>query len=267
MELVDTELIAVCDREADIHDLFARQQEVGRVALLVRTRHDRSLGKDTPKLFDTAMPACGHLKVAVPRPSARRAVRGQKASAKRGARVAKTEARWRTVDLPTPGKVTTTPPFRLTLIHVLETDSPTEVHPLAWFLLTTLPVTGQAEAELVIEWYRLRWRIESEPGLTPQAAIVCRAPGDRNPYRCGGKRSHTIAESKSSMRAVNLHGGFMTPRTGESFSVCLGITGRYQPSPSQGAARLVAASPRVRGGPGSRARAVPPRLHSGTEYE
>ena len=115
MELVDTELIAVCDREADIHDLFARQQEVGGVALLVRARHDRSLGKDTPKLFDTAMPACGHLEVALPRSSARRAARGQKASAKPGARVANTVLRWRTVDLPTPGEVTTTPPLRVTL--------------------------------------------------------------------------------------------------------------------------------------------------------
>ena len=160
--LVDTQVIAVCDREADIHALFARQQDNDGVALLVRAKHDRSLGKDTPKLFETirAMPACGHLEVVVPRSSARRAARGQKASAKRDARVANTELRWRTVDLPAPGRARKAPLLRVTMIHVLERDPPAEVEPLEWFLLTTLPVTGQAEAEQVIEWYRLRWRIE-----------------------------------------------------------------------------------------------------------
>ena len=31
---------------------------------------------------------------------------------------------------------------------------------LEWFVLTTLPVTGTADAVRVLHWYALRWRIE-----------------------------------------------------------------------------------------------------------
>ena len=31
---------------------------------------------------------------------------------------------------------------------------------MEWFLLTSLPVATPADAEQVLEWYRLRWRIE-----------------------------------------------------------------------------------------------------------
>ncbi len=38
--------------------------------------------------------------------------------------------------------------------------TPEGVEPLHWFLLTTLPVQSRAQAEQVIQRYRLRWRIE-----------------------------------------------------------------------------------------------------------
>ncbi len=34
------------------------------------------------------------------------------------------------------------------------------MEPLEWFLLTSLPVRSQAQAWRVLQWYRLRWRIE-----------------------------------------------------------------------------------------------------------
>ena len=65
------------DREADVFDLFAEQHRLGTVDLLVRAKHNRSLGKDLPKLFDAvqAKPVQAHLEMHVARSSARRGTR------------------------------------------------------------------------------------------------------------------------------------------------------------------------------------------------
>ena len=68
--------VAVMDREADVFDLFAEQHRLGTVDLLVRAKHNRSLGKDLPKLFEAvqAKPVQAHLEMHVARSSARRAI-------------------------------------------------------------------------------------------------------------------------------------------------------------------------------------------------
>ena len=68
--------VAVMDREADVFDLFAEQHRLGTVDLLVRAKHNRSLGKDLPKLFDAvqAKPVQAHLEMHVAHSSARRAI-------------------------------------------------------------------------------------------------------------------------------------------------------------------------------------------------
>ena len=45
-------------------------------------------------------------------------------------------------------------------MHVWERSAGQGVEPLEWFLLTSLPVGSQAQAEQVLQWCRLRWRIE-----------------------------------------------------------------------------------------------------------
>ncbi len=46
------------------------------------------------------------------------------------------------------------------LVHLWERSPAPGGEALEWFLLTTLPVTSLADAERVLRWYRLRWRIE-----------------------------------------------------------------------------------------------------------
>ena len=43
---------------------------------------------------------------------------------------------------------------------VIEPDPPAGVEPVAWLLLTTLPVTTCAEAIVVLDFEGLRWRLE-----------------------------------------------------------------------------------------------------------
>ena len=90
--------------------------------------------------------------------SARRGSRGQKGREAREERVAQVELRWQEVELPDPdgrGEA-----VRLKLVHVREEAEPAGAERLEWFLLTTLAVASRQAAERVLEWYRLRWRIE-----------------------------------------------------------------------------------------------------------
>ncbi len=150
-QLPGTQLVVVMDGEADVQALFAELRQPRRVALLVRARHNRCLGPDQTKLFDhiRAQAAQAEIEMEVPRSSARRGSRQQAARA---------ELRWQTVELPAPARGHE--PLRLQLVHVWERSPAPGGEALEWFLLTTLPVTSLADAECVLRWYRIRWRIE-----------------------------------------------------------------------------------------------------------
>ena len=152
--------VSVMDREGDVYAVFAEQRRLGNVDLLVRAKHNRSRGKDEPKLFDWVRdePVQGRLRIHVARLSARSATREQAEREVREERVASAELRWQGVDLRDPNRQQET--VRLNLVHVREGTQPQGAERLEWFLLTTLGVETQREAEQVLEWYRLRWRIE-----------------------------------------------------------------------------------------------------------
>ena len=87
--------VSVMDREADVFALFAEQRRVRKVDLLVRAKHNRSLGEDGPKLFDWVRgeAAQGRMQIHVARLSGRRASRGQQGREAREERVAQVELR------------------------------------------------------------------------------------------------------------------------------------------------------------------------------
>ena len=145
-------------------ELFVEQRRLGSVDLLVRAKHNRSLGRQKQKLFDLAQaqPVRKRLEIHVAHSSARRGTRRQKARGKREARTAIVELRWCAVDLPPPESngFRNEAPVRLNLVHVHEPEPPDGDKPLEWFLLTSLPVASDRDAERILKWYRLRWRIE-----------------------------------------------------------------------------------------------------------
>ena len=159
-ELQGVRPVSVMDREADVFALFAEQRRLGTVDLLVRAQPNRSLDKGVPKLFDKVrtQPAQGRLEIHMARLSGRRASRGQKAREEREERVAQVGLRWLEVELADPDR--RQPAVRLNLVHVREESEPAGAARLEWFLLTTLAVAGREDAERVLEWYKLRWRIE-----------------------------------------------------------------------------------------------------------
>ena len=159
-ELDGVRPVSVMDREADVFVLFAEQRRLGTGDLLVRAKHNRSLGKDVPKLFETvrAEAAQARLEIHVGRLSARRGSRGQKGREAHQERAAQVELRWQAVELPDPERDAAA--ARLNLVHVRGETEPEGAERLEWFLLTTLAVESRQDEEWVLEWYRLRWRIE-----------------------------------------------------------------------------------------------------------
>jgi hypothetical protein len=145
------QLTMVADRESDIYALFARRPE--GLDLIVRAAQNRNLADGT-KLFDalTDAPCLSTSEVRV-------APRGP---GDKG-RTATVELRAKRVRIARPdnGLVEDFPKtIELSLVEAREVNPPAGKTPLHWRLLTTHPVQDAAQAEEVVQLYRLRWRIE-----------------------------------------------------------------------------------------------------------
>ncbi len=147
------EVVHVCDREADIYEMFQEVLVLG-AKMVVRASQDRAVG-DSGRMRQvlSQRPVSGHLKVEIP------AQRG------RAARTATVEVRY--------GDLTLRPPYRapacqaqlrpvtLSVVWVREINAPsTGETPLEWLLVTNIPVTSFTDAVERVRWYRLRWTIE-----------------------------------------------------------------------------------------------------------
>jgi Transposase DDE domain len=141
----------VADRESDIYALFARKPE--GLELIVRAAQDRCLA-DGGRLFEalaqTARLGSTNVRV-VPRGP------GEKE------RIARVELRAGKVRIARPknGLVEDFPKaIELTLVEASEIDPSPGKPALHWRLLTTHDVHTAAQANEVVQLYRLRWRIE-----------------------------------------------------------------------------------------------------------
>ena len=72
--------------------------------------------------------------------------------------MAEVDLRWQAVQLRDPDRQGAAVP--LNVVHVREENAPEGVARLEWFLLTSLAEQTRQDAERMLEWYRLRWRIE-----------------------------------------------------------------------------------------------------------
>lgn len=159
-----TRVLSVMDREADIFALFAKQRTLKRTDVLVRAKHNRWLvkrdKKDESRLFKAMRkgPAAGTMELSVTRVS-RRAKAGRILNDGRPARHALMEVRYRKVTLP-PTEDATQEPVKLWGVHIREMKPPEGVKRVEWYLLTTCAVTSLEEAEAIIKFYGLRWRVE-----------------------------------------------------------------------------------------------------------
>ncbi len=155
-----TRVLSVMDREADAFEIFAAQRTLKRTDVLIRAKHDRNLGKNHDRLFKAMRrgPAAGVLELLVERLSLR-AKSGRITHKGRPKRNARMEVRFRQVRLPATGGFAEDP-VKVSAVHVREIAPPKGADRIEWFLLTTVEVTSLQEAEQILEYYTLRWRVE-----------------------------------------------------------------------------------------------------------
>ena len=150
---IGVEVITVCDREADIYEMFAFAQ-AKNASLLVRASSDRALlDVEVRKLWPkvTGQPVGGYLTVQIT------------GNDTRSARQATVSVRFVSVILKPPWRPNglKLPAVTLNAVLVREEDPPTEVEePIEWLLLTNTAVASFEEAQQVIGWYCCRWQIE-----------------------------------------------------------------------------------------------------------
>jgi Transposase DNA-binding/Transposase Tn5 dimerisation domain len=158
-----TQLVTVCDREADIYELFQLSAALA-APVVVRANYDRPINKrsmyaekDIVKLWPhlERQPCAGRFAIEVP------ARRGTKHPTPRAPRVATVELQFVAFTLNPPKRLSSTlPNLAMSAIYVREKDPPAGEQPLEWMLLTNLPIENFDQAYEKVRWYCLKWRIE-----------------------------------------------------------------------------------------------------------
>ena len=161
-DMPHTKLVQVMDRAADFLELFDEwRQGARRTDLLVRAQFNRRTTAES-KLFDGVRATAPRLwfELQVSRQSRRPKKSKQKAQPGRKARTAQMSLRYQRVELRPPRYLSDMDPLPVWIVHALEEQPPEGKKPIEWFLLTTIELTSPEQAQRVLDWYCLRWRIE-----------------------------------------------------------------------------------------------------------
>jgi len=163
----DTQVVTVCDREADMYGLFELGDRL-QSPVLVRASVDRGINrksryaeKDVIRLwaFMRERPAAGTKTIEIPE---RKATPHAKA---RNARTAVLTIKFGAFVFNPPRnnilyRRSRPPNLEMAAVYAYEANPPENEEPVEWMLLTNLPVTNFQEACEKVKWYCLRWRIE-----------------------------------------------------------------------------------------------------------
>jgi len=142
--------VHIGDRESDIYELFCTAQDVG-THFLVRTCVDR-LASDGGHTIAKEM---AEVKL--------KGLHRVRTSDQKGNVVDTVlEIRYRRIKvLPPIGKQSRYRALSLSVIHASERNTPANRKPIEWKLITDLRVTSRREAIEKLDWYAMRWKIET----------------------------------------------------------------------------------------------------------
>ncbi len=146
-QMPGTRLVYVADREGDIVELMRRARDLGHPAdWLIRSQHDRSLGKGAPKLSAALQqaPVLGEIEFDL---AARQGVTARRV--RQELRVLRTQ--W------SDGKGGV---VEASVVLASEIGAPAGIKPVQWRLLTNRRVDSPEQVLELIDWYRARWEIE-----------------------------------------------------------------------------------------------------------
>jgi Transposase DNA-binding/Transposase Tn5 dimerisation domain len=162
-ETPTTTIIAVSDSEGDVYECLQAGEE-GAADYIVRGCQDRALlDEEQPLLWQTlaCKAALGTMKIRVSKRAASTGDDAKKRKQAREARVARLTIRTARLLLRGPAR----PGQKLPAIYVnailaKEERPPAGEEPIAWLLLTSLPIARFDEATSVLDYYCCRWEIE-----------------------------------------------------------------------------------------------------------
>jgi hypothetical protein len=143
-------LVHIGDRESDIYELFCAAEQA-QTCFLIRTCVDRLATE-------------GNCTIAAEmKKTPRRGLHRLRVKDKDGEpSEAVLEIKYRRLRvLPPIGKQSQYPALMLTVLHAVEQGAPKNRAKIDWKLITNLPVKSLAEAVEKLEWYALRWKIET----------------------------------------------------------------------------------------------------------
>jgi len=148
-----TMIVSVCDREADIYELFHEAVSTkSGPQLLVRADKGRKRKVDGQDIWGRLIsePVSGHLELQLPKTN------------KRPPRKARLEIRYARLSLKPPrDSKKQMSPISISAVYCREVDHDPDVDdPIDWMLLTPLNVSSFEEAVEKINWYSKRWGIE-----------------------------------------------------------------------------------------------------------
>jgi hypothetical protein len=141
--------VHIGDRESDIYELFCAAKEAG-THFLFRTCADRLC--ETKRRVSKEMEECK------PLGTHRLKVNGSEGKPREAAlRITAQKLRL----LPPAGKKAQYRPMEATVLHAEEIDAPNEKDAICWKLLTSFPVETLDQAIEKLNWYAMRWKIET----------------------------------------------------------------------------------------------------------
>ena len=162
-----TQVVTICDREADLYEFFNRSRQIN-APVLVRANADRTINrksryaeKDVEKLWEhmRKQPDSGSYEVDISKRSKTRHTKERKA------RTAIVSVRFDSFKLNPPRNnirhsTEKLPDIEMYAVYVIEENPPVGEEAIEWMLLTNLPVISYETAYEKVLWYCLRWRIE-----------------------------------------------------------------------------------------------------------
>jgi hypothetical protein len=147
----DSKVIRVCDRAADIYEIFTETKEYG-CRHIIRLRHDRVVLPEGSYIKSLMMDheSMGQTQIE------KRIKDGTKSE------IIKLNINWKNVSLRSPGRpgfgIGKLPDFEETVLRVWgETENGERIE---WFLYTDVEVNSLEDAIKVVQYYALRWTIE-----------------------------------------------------------------------------------------------------------
>lgn len=144
--------VHIGDRESDIYELFSECETLG-TRFVFRTCVDRRAGKGEGEqtiaqlMNDQRVKAVHRVEVTD--------TKGKTSTAVLQIQYHRLQVR------PPIDKEKRYPQLSLTVIHAKERGEPKDRAPLDWKLITNLPVTCKADAIEKLDWYAMRWKIET----------------------------------------------------------------------------------------------------------